>query len=215
MLNTIRLDYGAPTPSTTSPVTDQYWAPQYNGMGGSPAQYTEEPLIPPHPHVPDERWGVWKWVIVVQGICLIGLAVALLVVVVTHSHDSYAPMPTTAPAIRSVPVGGLIEPSKVAPARSFRFSVSGVFARYPTSGGFIKGLDAKRIQKAQCCCMYKITSKTVRETETCADLGSSRNPLLSFKIDSGDGRSLDANGSFLVVTAGKELLDGRCTLTWL
>ena len=29
MLNTIRLDYGAPTPSTTSPGTDQYWAPQY------------------------------------------------------------------------------------------------------------------------------------------------------------------------------------------
>lgn len=190
------------------------WTPRYNGMGSNAAQYfDEEPLVPAQRPQRDSgggRWDRWKWMVFVQWLAIIGLAVGLILVATTHNHA-----PTPAPVVRSVPVDGHFEPSRVAPAKSYKFNIAGVYSRYPAEGGHVKDLVAKDVHKAQCCCMYKMTGKTVRETDTCTDLGSTRNPLLHFQIKESDGRTLDANGSYLIVDAGKELLGARCTLTWV
>jgi hypothetical protein len=182
----------------------QPWTPQY---------HSHEPLIPadnpPYAH----SWGAWKWLIVLQGLAILGLAVGLILVATSHNQDHA----TRSDGLRLVqaPIGGYLEPSRLPPPndraqrKSYSFTVTGVYARYPADGTGIEKLDAERAEDALCCCKYRIMSKTMREAHTCAKLGDKDNHLIQFNLKQ------DEKGSHLLLTAGSDLLDAQCTLTWI
>lgn len=174
-------------------------------------------LVPYHEGI-SASWNWWQWMVVLQGIAILGLALGLILVATNRRHSGHyylPPPPASMGAIRSVPVGGELEPSKVAralgPAQNYAFKLTGVFSRYPTGGGYIPSLDAASVQKSQCCCTYRKVGKTVRESRTCATLGGSdaANPLLKLEL------AHDDHGSYAIVTATQELLDAQCTMSWV
>ena len=184
----------------------QPWTPQY---------HSHEPLIPAHDPPYNHPWGAWKWLIVLQGLAIVGLAVGLILVATSHNSEHATAMRSDGIRFVQAPVGGYLEPSRLPPPpdrtqrKSYSFTVAGVYARYPSDGTGIDKLDVDRSKEATCCCKYRIMGKTMREAHTCAKLGDTDNHLLQFKLQEDD------QGSHLLLNANKELLDAQCTLTWL
>ena len=217
MMQTVKIgyDYDEERPAPINAYPQQHrrpalqpWVPQYEASDFR----QPEPLIPNDPPY-NNAWGAWKWLIVLQGLAIVGLAVGLILVATTH-NDQHAVRDSGIRFVQA-PVGGYLEPSKL-PApddktqrKSYSFTVTGVYARYPTEGGGIDKLDADRADDATCCCKYRIMGKSVREAHTCAKLSDGDNHLLNFKLQQDEG------GSHLLLSAGKDLLDAQCTLTWL
>ena len=222
VIHTVRLGYDddrpvpAVIPRPIQPMRRQpmsSWAPHYSA-DMAPSQEPLIPHMPPHVHSPP--WGAWRWLILLQGLAIIGLAVGLILVASSHSDPApIATRDTGVHLVRSVPVGGYLEPSKLPPPsertqrKSYSFTITGVYARYPTEGGGINKLDVGAAKEAQCCCKYRIMGKTMREAHTCTKVGDSDNRLLHFKLQRDD------EGGHLLVNAGKDLLEAQCTLSWI
>ena len=157
----------------------------------------------------------WKYLIIAQGLAIIGLAVGLILISLAHDGHTHARDAPSTERTRKLPTiarNGIISAELMPPPPPavYKFKMTAVFAQYPQDGATIPGLGVDGAQTARCCCTYKVMAKSYREVRVCTDSGDGANPDLEFYLKP----DKNAMGSHLIVTGSRDMLGAQCALTW-
>ena len=147
--------------------------------------------------------------IIIQGLAIAGLAIGLIIVSAAHNDHTEMPHIRSEVRTRKLPAPVAELPPPAATTTTYKFTLSGVFAQYPSEGGPVPDLGVDDAKNAQCCCKYKVTSKTKHEVEVCAHDTSTELEFYLKPSKTGTG-----SHHHLVVSGSREMIGAACTLTW-
>lgn len=159
-------------------------------------------------------WGCgWPWTTVFSVINFIGLvvlAVFFIIHATSQGHYRTSGLGDVAPgqSLRVVPSSVKLQPSPTQiQTRTYKFELNGIYARYPADGGTIQGLKDHDTKNAQFCCEKEVAGMLRTSTNrVCASAGK----VLQYTVEvPGNGKD-----GYMLVTANKDLIGAKCTLTW-
>lgn len=143
----------------------------------------------------------WSLISVINSLAIILLAVLMIVAYSGHPH-THNNTPTKRTMRTSVKIG------PVKSTRTYKFKLTGVYARYPSDGSVLPDLSTLHKGVSTMCCDYTEKNGNKEEKRVC----SISTDKLNFDIHTGSRR----DGSFIVVsTPTGELIGAQCTLHWV